>query len=217
MFRRLADYRVFFAEFRRTFRTTGAILPSGRALSRALAHHVRTSAEPQRILEVGPGTGAVTAEIVAGLKPHDQLELVELNERFVECLRARFATDPAFQPAAARSRVIQGRLEELAGGAPYDVVVSGLPLNNFSAAEVEHLLGVLQGLVRPGGTLSFFEYVDIRRAKSVLSGSVQRQRLQGIGHALGKLFRSHPTEHRCVLANIPPAWVHHVRIARGQM
>ena len=95
-------------------------------------------------------------------------------------------------------------------------VVSGLPLNNFSLAEVEHLLGVLQSLVRPGGTLSFFEYVALRRCKLMLAGGAQRERLQGITQALRGVFQSHPTEHRCVLANVPPAWVHHVRIAPAE-
>ncbi|MEK9144264.1 MAG: LamG domain-containing protein, partial [Elusimicrobiota bacterium] len=47
----------------------------------------------------------------------------------------------------------------------------------------------------------------------MLAGGAQRERLQGITQALHGVFQSHPTEHRCVLANVPPAWVHHVRIA----
>jgi phospholipid N-methyltransferase len=212
MKRRLADYRVFFAEFRRTFRTTGAIMPSGRALARALAHHVSQNSHPQRILEVGPGTGAVTAHIVTAVRPQDRFELVELNDRFVDCLNERFANDPAFRAAAAQSRVIRGRIEDLADGEPYDTVISGLPLNNFAVAEVEQILDVLVGLVRPGGTLSFFEYIAVRNVKAALSGPAQRQRLRGISHALDRLFRSHDVRHRCILANVPPAWVHHVRV-----
>ena len=54
---RIADCRLFLTEFRRNFRTTGALLPSGRRLSAALVHFVRESADhrPRRILEVGPG------------------------------------------------------------------------------------------------------------------------------------------------------------------
>jgi phospholipid N-methyltransferase len=154
----------------------------------------------------------VTAEIVAALGPRDQFDLVELNDRFVERLRERFDHDAAFQRVAPQSRVIHGRIEELAGSEPYDAVISGLPLNNFAVAEVEHILDVLSRLVRPGGTLSFFEYVAIRNVKSLFSGSDQRQRLRGIGHALKRLFAAHPARHQCILANVPPAWVHHVRI-----
>ena len=34
---------------------------------------------PRRILECGPGTGAVTAEIVRQLRPGDQLDILEIN------------------------------------------------------------------------------------------------------------------------------------------
>ena len=38
---------------------------------------------------VGPGTGSVTRRIAARLGPEDRLDLVELNETFVQRLRHR--------------------------------------------------------------------------------------------------------------------------------
>ena len=52
---------------------------------------------------------------------------------------------------------------------PYEVIVSGLPLNNFSVESVEGILSQLMKLLKPGGTLSFFEYIAIRRFKAVVS------------------------------------------------
>src|SRR5436190_17067909 len=106
-----ADQRVFLKQFWKQYRTTGAIWPSGRSLSRALARFVREGNGPRRILEVGPGTGAVTAEIIRGMKPDDRLELVELNDDFVAHLRTRFADEPAFQSAAARSEIHHAPVE----------------------------------------------------------------------------------------------------------
>ena len=54
------------------------------------------------ILEVGPGTGAVTARLVQLLRPGDHLTLVELNDDFVQHLNERFASEPDFQ-AVGRS------------------------------------------------------------------------------------------------------------------
>ena len=88
----------------RNFHTTGAILPSGRSLSVALTRFVcEPSATARRILEVGPGTGAVTRRIVAGMGGGDSLDLVELNDSFVERLRHRFQSDPEFQAVADRA------------------------------------------------------------------------------------------------------------------
>lgn len=212
---RLADYRLFLREFRRTFQTTGAILPSGRALSRALAREVGRGDGAQRVLEVGPGTGAVTAQIVQRLRPGDEFDLVELNDRFVERLRERFAGEPSFQRVADRSRVLHCGVETLDVEQPYDVIVSGLPLNNFSVELVEQILDVLLRLLKPNGTLAFFEYIAIRNVKGAMSRADQKQRLKGIGQALNQLFAAHPTQHRPILPNIPPAWVHYVRKSNG--
>src|ERR1041384_7663230 len=100
MAQRLADYRVFWQQFRQAYNSTGAVLPSGRGLCRALSRFVRdgetASATGQngsnmeairrgrRILEVGPGTGAVTLQIIADMRPNDRLVLVERNHEFVE-------------------------------------------------------------------------------------------------------------------------------------
>ena len=209
---RLKEYRLFFREFVRNFHTTGAILPSGHRLSAALARFVREGAtRPRRILEVGPGTGAVTGQILAGMGKNDSIDLVELNEAFVEQLRNRFKNDPAFQPVSASARVLHCRIEELPRTERYDVIVSGLPLNNFSVADVEQILGALTDLLAPQGTLSFFEYIGIRSARALVSTASERARLRGIGQAMRRVLDGREIHRDAVLLNVPPAWVHHVR------
>ena len=80
----------FYRQFRQQYRNTGSILPSSRGLARALASQFRNRSGPARVLEVGPGTGAVTVELLDRLRPGDQLDIVEINEDFVSLLRRRF-------------------------------------------------------------------------------------------------------------------------------
>lgn len=207
-----SDYRVFYREFRENFHTTGAILPSGRALARALTRHVHAEGPPRRVLEVGPGTGAVTAQLVRRLRDSDQLTLVELNDRFVARLQDRFETEPPFQRVANRSRVLHQSVEALPDGERYDLIISGLPLNNFSVPLVESLLHKFQTLLLPGGTLSFFEYIAIRHIKGVVSSRAERERLRGVSSALDGLLDAHEIRRDWVWLNVLPAWVHHVRI-----
>lgn len=211
MAQRIADYRVFLGEFVRSFHSTGAVLPSGRALGRALARHVRGGRGPRRILEVGPGTGAVTRWIIDGLDAGDTLDLVELNDSFVRHLRQRLADDPLFRPAAERTTIHHCPIEEVGGEGTYDVIVSGLPFNNFDAANVAQILEVMLRLLRPGGTLSFFEYVAVRPLRSVVSGSAERARLRGVGQAIADARRGRTIGRDLVVPNVPPAWVHHLR------
>jgi len=213
MAQRLREYRLFLREYTRSFRTTGAVLPSGRWLAKALARFVTGDGDRQQILEVGPGTGAVTRRIAARMGPADSLHLVELNDTFVAQLRAALASEPVLQRVADRTQLFHSAMEALPGEACYDVIVSGLPLNNFAVAEVEQILAKLAGLLKPGGTLSFFEYIAIRHARALVSGRAERERLRGISRALGQVLRPHEFRRDWIWPNVPPAWVHHVRFA----
>lgn len=143
--------------------------------------------------------------------PNDQLFLVERNDQFVAHLRARLADDPTFSPMADRVVMYHASVEDLPEDSPYDLIVSGLPLNNFSVELVARILEKLRRLLAPGGTLSFFEYVAVRKAKSLLSARAERERLRGIGRIFHDLLSKHEVRRDLVLANVSPAWVHHVR------
>ena len=220
MQQRWADYRIFWQQFRRAYHTTGAVLPSGQALAAALAHFVRingeaASAAGRRILEVGPGTGAVTGRIIRDMRPHDRLTLVERNEQFVARIRERVTADPLYRGAVERIEVVHASVEDLPEEQRFDVIISGLPLNNFTAETVDRILAKLRRLLAPGGTLSFFEYVAIRRFKAALSRQADRERVRQIARVLGDVLDRHEIRRDCVWANVPPAWVHHVRFDAG--
>lgn len=237
MLRRLAESALFFREYIRHFHTTGAVLPSGRFLAAELTRFVGNQktgkgdrsnlpeqpegcraqigpvpfSQPLKILEVGPGTGAVTGRIVGGMGTDDKLDLVELNESFVRKLEHRFQTEPAFQSVADRARIHHCPIEELPGDESYNVIVSGLPLNNFAVADVERILAVLTDRLVPGGMLSFFEYIAVRPARAMLSGRAERERLRAIGQTMRSVLQQHELRRDAVWLNVPPAWVHHLR------
>jgi phosphatidylethanolamine/phosphatidyl-N-methylethanolamine N-methyltransferase len=212
-----SQHRVFLKQFFRQYHTTGALLPSGRRLASALCRYLRDDGKDdsanggRKILEVGPGTGAVTQCMLRYLKPDDHLTLIELNDDFVRHLNDRFAVEAAFKTAADRCQLVHGRLEELKGEHVYDRIVSGLPLNNFAAVEVEQILKVFARLIKPDGVLSFFEYIAMRRVKQVLSRGSERQRLREISRLFGELTRQHEIRCDWVWLNFTPAWVHHIR------
>ncbi len=262
MRQRLAETQIFWREFRQTFTSTGAVLPSGTSLAKALARYVgqdhqqhareasgpgipspashshrvdnrhtspvegvpatgsTAKAQPEnghseqvlRILEVGPGTGPVTAQILRQMGPRDTLDLVELNERFVSVLQERLQREPQWQAHANRVKIHCLPIEELTTDQPFDIIISGLPLNNFSCAMVAAILDRLHQLAAAQAMLSFFEYVAIRKAKSLFCKLPQRQRLSGIEQILTRQFAAWEIDRECILANVPPAWVHHLRL-----
>ena len=143
----------------------------------------------------------------------DQLDLIELNDQFVARLRERLNDDPRLAQIADQTELIHGDVRELPPDARYDLIISGLPLNNFSVELASELLGAMRRVLAPGGTLSFFEYIAIRRAKASLSRKSERERLRGIGRVLDELLDAHEIRRDRVLPNVPPAWVHHLRFS----
>ncbi len=212
-----SSYRIFLEQFWRRYHTTGAILPSGRRLSKRLCRFAsETNGRPQQILEVGPGTGPATAVLVRLIGDDDRLRIVELNDEFVRFLRRRFEHEPDFQRVADRCEIIHDRLENLPQDTQYDLIISGLPLNNFSVELVESLLGCFERLLKPAGVVSFFEYIAIRRAKAAVSGRSDRARLGAIAQLIDRFIAGREIHRDAVLLNVPPAWVHHVRKAPSE-
>jgi phospholipid N-methyltransferase len=208
---RLTDYQTFLTQFLRNHETTGSLIPSGRALGSALCRYVGEGAAPQKILEAGPGTGAVTGCIIERMRHDDQLWMVELNPTFAAHLRAAFTHKPAYREVASRCHLVEGSVQELGHAGEFDLVVSGLPLNNFSSAEVRDILGAYSKLLKPGGILSFFQYIMIRPAKMIVSVGSERDRLKGVGEAIERILREREFAREWVWPNVPPAWVHHIR------
>ena len=202
----------FFREFRRHVRNTGALVPSSRFLARALVSELRQPRGPGRILEVGPGTGSVTREICRHLLPGDRLDAVEVNGRFIALLERRFDQEGLFRRCLDQVELIHAAVEDLVGVATYDFIVSGLPLNNFSVAQVREIFKAYNRLLRPGGTLTYYEYVLIRQLKTPFVNRRERRRLYRVGRVVGHYIRAYQVRRQRVLMNMPPAIVRHLRL-----
>jgi len=205
------ECRQFYRQFRENFSTTGSILPSSGSLARALTRPMRQNAAPRKILEVGPGTGAVTAEIVRSLRPGDHLDIVEINPDFVAFLDRRFAMEAAFVKKRDQCRIIQGPLQEVSGDHAYDFMISGLPLNIFPIGLVQDIYRSYERLLKPTGTLSFFEYAWLRDMKMPFLERGERERLSELGQFLEDKLRRYQIDEELVLLNVPPAMARHVR------
>jgi phospholipid N-methyltransferase len=206
-----AECGTLFRECRQHFRSTGALLPSSRFLGRALVSELRKPRGPSRILEVGPGTGSVTAQILRHLRPDDHLDAVEINAHFVTLLERRFLDEPRFRRYHDQVRLIHAPVEELLGDRVYDFIISGLPLNNFPTAQVRDIFRAFNRLLKPGGMLSYFEYVLIRQLKTPFANRRERRRLYRVGRVVGQYIGAYQFRRQHVLMNVPPAIVRHLR------
>ena len=100
-----------------------AIAPSGLALARAMAAQV--PAGTGWTVELGGGTGSITAGLLAGGVASETLVVVERDPMLCHRLRSRF---PYVRVLQGDARQLAGLFREHAIAGPVKAVVSGLPL-----------------------------------------------------------------------------------------
>jgi phospholipid N-methyltransferase len=201
----------FLRQCRRQFRTTGAILPSSRFLAKALVSEIAKPRGPARILEVGPGTGSVTRQLLRRMLPSDQFDAVEINANFIIRLKERLEHDRAYQRLRERVRIIHSAVEDLPGESVYDFVVSGLPLNNFPVDMIRRIFQTYNRLLKPGGVLTYYEYQFIRSLKTPFANRRERRRLFRVGRLVGGYIRNYQIRRERIFINVPPATVRHLQ------
>ncbi|MGA8900037.1 class I SAM-dependent methyltransferase [Bradyrhizobium sp.] len=101
----------------------GAVMPSGRMLARTMAQYVDADSNGP-VVELGPGTGAITSALIERGIDQKRLVLVEYNPGFCALLRDRYPHAKVVQADAYRLR--ESLRQVLAQ--PASAVVSGLPL-----------------------------------------------------------------------------------------
>jgi phosphatidylethanolamine/phosphatidyl-N-methylethanolamine N-methyltransferase len=101
----------------------GAVMPSSKLLARTMAQYVDVDSKGP-VIELGPGTGAITNALIEHGVDQKRLVLVEYNPGFCALLRDRYPQAKVVQGDAYALRDSLGEVLD----APASAVVSGLPL-----------------------------------------------------------------------------------------
>jgi phosphatidylethanolamine/phosphatidyl-N-methylethanolamine N-methyltransferase len=144
----------------------GAVMPSSKPLARAMAKCV--DPEPEGlVIELGPGTGAVTTALVEqGIEP-SRLVLVEFNPTFCRLLRTRYPKATVVQgDAYGIKRLLASFLRQ-----PAAAVVSGLPLFTKPLKFRVRLLADAFTLLAPDAPFVQFTYAMVPPIPRAYSGA----------------------------------------------
>jgi phosphatidylethanolamine/phosphatidyl-N-methylethanolamine N-methyltransferase len=157
------ETELFFRQWLRSPKSMGAVIPSSRALARAVSREIAWR-PGQVIVELGAGTGAISQGLIESGLPPEALMMIELDRPLFEYLRERFP----------KVRVINGDATRLVdilrqqGVAEVGTVISGIPMVTmpigFQRAIIEQSFAALG----PGGCLLQYSYspvVPIRAKK----------------------------------------------------
>lgn len=149
----LEDRKMFVARWMRAPLDVASVTPSGPDLCRSMAR-AAGAAPGRRIVELGPGTGPITAALLAaGVRPEDLL-LIERDPAFAARLESGF---PRAVVAGADARQM-ARVARERGFGGCDAVVSGLPMVALPTAAQMRIVAGAFAVLAPGGVFVQFTY-----------------------------------------------------------
>ena len=144
------DWLSFLQRMARNPRAVGSVSPSSPALADAMAAQVDPQA-PGRVLELGPGTGAITRALIRrGFKPA-QVIAVEADAKFARLLRSRISGLEVIEGDAMDADGIEGY-------GPFSAILSSLPLLNFPNHERTAFVETMLRLLPPGAPFVQYSY-----------------------------------------------------------
>lgn len=195
-----AAYRLFFQESIRALGPTASLLPSSRFLAAALLKPIDFR-RASTLVELGPGTGAVTRQVLKRMRPDARLFAIDINPTFIDHLR-KSCRDPRLIPVCGSATELLSLLA-LHGAGSVDAVVSSLGLTSMNGRTRMFILRQIEDCLASSGTMTQYQYVHA----SAGHFDIQRFRFSKFdeGRFLRKFFGDVTVEH--VILNFPPARV----------
>jgi phospholipid N-methyltransferase len=187
----LREHLTLFARFLRSPRTVGAVSASSQVLARRLLDQIGLK-HPVRIVELGPGTGALTGAITERLQEGDRFLAIDIDPLFIQTIRERW---PKVDCICASAEDLK-RLASERGMLPVDHVISALPFTSLPVEMSDRILEAVVESVPSGGTFTTFQYIH----------SFGMAPAKGFREKMTARMRTAPSR-RLVIRNLPPAWI----------
>lgn len=175
---------LFLQRFLKQPTKVASVIPSSSALIKHVARKFDFS-QPRVIIELGPGEGCHTREILRRMHPESRLILFELDGALVSHLRDQFADDSRVVILHQDARDLSSEFSRL-GIKRCDYVLSGIPFSILDRTIKRQLLQEIHDCLAPDGKFIIYQVTN-----------------ELLRHATA--FPRADTEH-CML-NIPPMFV----------
>lgn len=151
--RHISSVGTFISQSFKHFIKVGSFFPSSVHLARRIARNM----EGLIVLELGPGTGVVTNELLKLLPENGTLICIESNAVFADHLRTTIR-DERVTVYEGDAGALDDFLEQK-GIQRVNCVISGLPLGNFKKDLKRNILEKISDHLEDGGIFVQFEYL----------------------------------------------------------
>lgn len=173
---------------------------------------IREASPPRKILEVGPGTGPFTREILSVMRREDELVVSEINAKLLSQLQKSLQKDERFSLKLANVKFVEGPVQDLLRSGergPYDVIICSLPFLNFTPEMTDEIMTLFHQSLAPEGTLAFFEYAGLREWAVTFTLPNNKKRVKGVEDVISswknRAAKEGSLRKELTLANFPPA------------
>ena len=144
----------FLTEFLRNRKEIGALAPSSRFLVRKILQPIPFE-KVECVVELGPGEGAITRELLQRVTPETQVFIYEMNRTFCETLRPLENDRVHIKNTSAEHLE---RTLAAAHVAQVDAVISSLPFSVMPDEVVDNILKQVKNVLAPGGVFLQYQY-----------------------------------------------------------
>jgi len=150
-----SNVMLFARNFFRHPRMLGSIVPSSRFLIKQLLEPINFG-RARVIVEYGPGSGVITAELLRRMRSDAVLIAIEMNPDFVSYLSSAFSDK--------RLRVIEGSavsVDEIlrrCGHMRADYIISGIPFSTIPAPLRQRILHKTRDMLEPSGAFLVYQF-----------------------------------------------------------
>ena len=147
--------KAFIKEFWKDKKMIGSIIPSSKFLAAKMLNHIPLK-NTKLIIELGPGTGIFTEKIIEKIGASTHLIVLELNTDFCKELKAKINLPNVHIKEASADKI--GEIMKQIGFEKADIIISSLPLANFSEELRNSILEIVHESLNEKGSFIQFQY-----------------------------------------------------------
>ena len=147
--------KAFIKEFWKDKKMIGSIIPSSKFLAAKMLNHIPLK-NTKLIIELGPGTGIFTEKIIEKIGASTHLIVLELNTDFCKESKAKINLPNVHIKEASADKI--GEIMKQIGFEKADIIISSLPLANFSEELRNSILEIVHESLNEKGSFIQFQY-----------------------------------------------------------
>jgi phospholipid N-methyltransferase len=213
----LRERQLFLKQALQDLHEVGSIIPSSQVTAKAMTAAFRRRTAPARVLEVGAGTGPITARIARELKPGDFLDAYEINPDYGAFLARRFEEEPDLRAVRDQVALHTADILQIEKVPQYDYIISAIPFTAFPATAVAEFFETYRQILKPNGTLTYIEFAFGRHVMRILTRKEdEKARIRAVARVVDEYVDQYQVNHKFVLFNAPPARIRSLQFSSAK-